>query len=103
MPATLHDSQAGQAGSHSHESQHLAFSLNKGRSWTRVEGNPVQPNPGAVKVFRDPKLILHEPSLTWVMALAVFDHAEFWASAELVGDGAAVRLLSERVPALGRI
>ena len=85
------------------------------------------PNPGAVKDFRDPKLVWHEPSLTWVMALAVFDHAEFWASAELYAnggalqmtetffpaerfnraklfaEGAAVWLLSGRVHALGRI
>ena len=81
MLFTNHDSAAGQAGSHSHESQHLAFSRDKGRSWTRFDGNPVLPNPGAVKDFRDPKLVWHGPSQTWVMALAVYDHAEFWAYA----------------------
>ncbi len=81
---TYHDEVAAKAGSDSFQSQGIAFSNDRGRTWTKyTEGNPVMPNPGKVRDIRDPKLIWHEASKQWVAALAVGDFAEFWASPDL--------------------
>ena len=42
----------------------IVFSNDGGRTWTEFEGNPVVKHAG-----RDPKLIWHEPSQSWVMAV----------------------------------
>jgi len=56
------------AGVHS-QRQHLAFSNDRGRTWTNYSGNPVvdlkQPD------FRDPKVFWYEPQKKWIM-VAVF-------------------------------
>ncbi|MBI3172512.1 MAG: glycoside hydrolase family 32 protein [Chloroflexi bacterium] len=41
------------------EAQHLAFSLDHGRTWRKYEGNPVLTPPPAVKDFRDPRVFWH--------------------------------------------
>jgi sucrose-6-phosphate hydrolase SacC (GH32 family) len=47
--------------------QSIAYSVDRGRSWTRYAGNPVL---GHIRAHnRDPKVIWHEPSGRWVMAL----------------------------------
>ena len=47
--------------------QCMAFSNDRGRSWTKYEGNPVV---GPMAHYtRDPKVFWHEPSRTWIMAL----------------------------------
>lgn len=48
-------------------SQSLAYSNDKGRTWTKFAGNPVLPNVNGTN--RDPKVIWHEPTKKWVMAL----------------------------------
>jgi fructan beta-fructosidase len=51
------------------QSQYLAYSTDRGRTWTRYAGNPVL-DIGAAD-FRDPKVFWYEPRQTWVMALAL--------------------------------
>jgi fructan beta-fructosidase len=49
--------------------QGLAYSNDRGRTWTKFPGNPVMPN--ISRGNRDPKVIWHEPSKQWVMTLSV--------------------------------
>ena len=51
------------------QSQAIAYSSDRGRTWTKYEGNPVIPNTGA-KDFRDPKVFWYEPEQKWVMIVA---------------------------------
>lgn len=48
-------------------SQSIAYSNDKGRTWTKYSSNPVVRN--IAKENRDPKVAWHEPSKQWVMAL----------------------------------
>ncbi|KRF08034.1 levanase [Paenibacillus sp. Soil766] len=64
------------------QSQSLAYSTDKGRTWTKYEGNPVIPNPG-LKDFRDPKVIWHEPTKSWVMVVSVDNRVQFYTSPDL--------------------
>jgi fructan beta-fructosidase len=80
---TLHDMKREKDGTNSHESQGIAYSNDRGRTWKMYEGNPVMPNPGGVRDIRDPKLIWHEATKQWVVTLAVGDHIEFWAAPDL--------------------
>jgi len=47
--------------------QSIAYSNDRGRTWTKYEGNPVLGHVAARN--RDPKVIWHEPTGKWVMAL----------------------------------
>jgi fructan beta-fructosidase len=51
----------------------VAYSNDRGRTWTEHDGNPVVKHAG-----RDPKLIWHEPTKKWVMA--VYDERDGKAS-----------------------
>lgn len=64
------------------QSQSIAYSSDRGRTWTKYEGNPVIPNPG-LKDFRDPKVIWHEASKRWVMVVSVDNHVRFYTSPDL--------------------
>ncbi|AJY73870.1 GH32 C-terminal domain-containing protein [Paenibacillus beijingensis] len=64
------------------QSQSIAYSSDKGRTWTKYEGNPVIPNPG-LKDFRDPKVIWHEPSKSWVMVVSADNKVLFYSSKDL--------------------
>lgn len=77
---TYHDMAGEKAGRKDFQSQAIAYSNDRGRSWTKYAGNPVLPNPGQVKDFRDPKLVRHEATGQWIVTLAVGDHIEFWGS-----------------------
>ncbi len=65
------------------QNQHLAFSNDRGRTWTKYAGNPVLDI--KEKDFRDPKVIWHEPSTRWVMAVAWPEKRKvrFYASPDL--------------------
>lgn len=65
------------------QNQHLAYSTDRGRTWTKYAGNPVL-DIGA-KDFRDPKVIWHEGSKKWVMAVAWPDRRKvrFYSSPDL--------------------
>lgn len=79
---TIHDMAGEKAGKTDYESQGLAYSTDKGRSWTKYAGNPVLPNQG-IKDFRDPKVIWDEARSQWVMTLAAQDRIQFYASKDL--------------------
>ncbi|HEX5169028.1 MAG TPA: glycoside hydrolase family 32 protein [Cyclobacteriaceae bacterium] len=79
---TYHDPIAAQKNHNDFQTQGIAYSLDKGRTWKKYEHNPVLPNPGIID-FRDPKVSWSELINQWVMALAVKDHIEFYSSANL--------------------
>lgn len=80
---TYHDPIKEKAGRKDVESQGIAYSNDRGRTWIKYAGNPALPNPGNQKDFRDPKVIWEEQSKQWVVVMAVGDHAEFWGSPDL--------------------
>ena len=51
------------------QSQHIAFSNDRGRTWTKFAGNPVL-DIGA-RDFRDPKVFWHAPTARWIMVVAL--------------------------------
>ncbi len=63
--------------------QSIAYSNDKGRSWTMYEGNPVIPNNEGIRDFRDPKVIWDEESEQWVMVFAARDRVKIWGSKDL--------------------
>lgn len=74
-----HDSPAGQR-------QSLAYSTDRGRTWTKYAGNPVLATPPGEKDFRDPKVFWYaqeEAVGHWVMLLAVQDSIWFYTSPDL--------------------
>ncbi len=50
------------------QAQHIAYSNDHGRSWTKYRGNPVLDI--GESDFRDPKVFWHEPSKRWIMTVA---------------------------------
>lgn len=50
------------------QNQHLAFSTDRGRTWTKYAGNPVLDI--GESDFRDPKVFWHAPTRRWVMVVA---------------------------------
>jgi fructan beta-fructosidase len=81
---TYHDMEMEQSDSTAtqYQSQAIAYSNDKGRTWTKYEGNPVIPNPG-IKDFRDPKVIRDTENDQWVMVFAAGDHVQFYGSKDL--------------------
>lgn len=63
------------------ETQNLAHSTDRGRTWTKYAGNPVVPHPGNLTDFRDPKVFWHEDH--WVMVLTAGDRVLFYISPDL--------------------
>ncbi len=52
--------------------QSIAYSNDRGRTWTKYENNPVI---GHIRdENRDPKVVWHEPTKTWIMALYLDDN-----------------------------
>ncbi len=80
---THHDPVGEKAGKIDFQYQSLAYSNDKGRTWTKYKGNPIVPNPG-IRDFRDPKVIWEEDSNQWVMVFAAWDHVKFYGSANLI-------------------
>lgn len=80
---TYHNMEGEKAGRNDYQTQGIAFSRDKGRTWTKYEGNPVLKNPG-IKDFRDPKVVWHEVTQKWIMALAVTDRVGFYSSPNLI-------------------
>ncbi|KQV47138.1 hypothetical protein ASC93_14225 [Massilia sp. Root335] len=73
------------------QAQSIAYSLDRGRTWTQYAGNPVIPAPPAqyaaeYREFRDPKMFWYEPGHKWVLAtVAAQRHkALFYSSRDLI-------------------
>lgn len=66
-----------------HQTQNLAYSRDRGRTWTKYAGNPVIDLGRGDN--RDPKVFWHQPSRRWVMAtvLASERKVRLFASADL--------------------
>lgn len=79
---TQHDHELEKTGSIKFQTQGIAYSLDKGRTWEMYNANPVVANPD-IKDFRDPKVIWSEKYNKWIMALAVKDHVGFYSSPDL--------------------
>lgn len=68
---------------HAEQTQDIAYSNDRGRTWTKYEGNPVidldEEN------FRDPKVIWHEGSQQWVMVVSMANelYVQFYGSPDL--------------------
>lgn len=83
---TYHDMAAEQSGGLEYQSQAIAYSLDKGRTWSKYTGNPVLPNQG-IKDFRDPKvsqITKADGTQLWMMTLAVLDRIQFYSSPNLI-------------------
>lgn len=65
------------------QSQHLAYSLDDGRTWTKYDHNPVLDL--NERDFRDPKVFWYEPHQKWVMAvvLAIEKKVQLYTSKNL--------------------
>jgi fructan beta-fructosidase len=65
------------------QEQHIAYSLDKGRTWTKYSGNPVLDI--HKKDFRDPKVFWYENDKKWVMAVVLpHEHrVQFYSSPNL--------------------
>lgn len=63
------------------QSQALAYSFDKGITWSQYNANPVLPNPG-IPDFRDPNIFEREGK--FYMALAVTDRISFYSSTNLL-------------------
>lgn len=79
---TYHNMLGERSGKEDFQTQGIAYSLDKGRTWTKYKANPVLPNPG-IRDFRDPKVIWHEGSQQWVMILAAKDRIHLYNSSNL--------------------
>ena len=80
---TYHDIDGERSGtSTTFQYQAIAYSTDKGRTFTKYEGNPVIPNPG-IKDFRDPKVIWDDQSDQWVMVFAAHDQVKLYGSKNL--------------------
>ncbi|MBS1796333.1 MAG: glycoside hydrolase family 32 protein [Acidobacteria bacterium] len=80
---TYHDMDGEKAGRTDFQYQGLAYSLDKGRSWTKYDKNPVIPNTEKLKDFRDTKLFWNEALKQWSVVFAVGDHVRFYSSPDL--------------------
>lgn len=80
---THHNIAREKAGRNDFQYQSIAYSNDKGRSWKKFKGNPVIPNPGNIRDFRDPKVIWHENTQKWVMTIAAKDKVKFYTSPDL--------------------
>ncbi|MCB0662253.1 MAG: glycoside hydrolase family 32 protein [Saprospiraceae bacterium] len=81
---THHDAEGEKAGRNDFQYQSIAYSNDKGRTWTKYEGNPVVPNEKPIRDFRDPKVIWDEMHQQWLMVFAAADRVMFWTSNNLI-------------------
>lgn len=79
---TYHDAEKEKKGFTDFQTQGIAYSNDRGRTWTKYDKNPVLSNPG-IRDFRDPKIFWHEESKNWIMVLAVQDRIHLYGSADL--------------------
>ena len=65
------------------QTQDIAYSRDRGRTWTKYAGNPVLDRNEAN--FRDPKVFWHEPTSKWVMIVSMANakYVQFYGSVDL--------------------
>lgn len=80
---TYHDAEAEKTGAIDFQTQGLAYSLDKGRTWTKYANNPVMLNPG-IRDFRDPKVSWNSKANKWIMVLAEGQQIGFYSSDNLL-------------------
>ena len=68
---------------HGYESQGIAYSLDRGRTWNKYAGNPVILPPEGEPDFRDPKVFWYERGQYWVMVIVVGEKVAFYTSPNL--------------------
>ena len=66
-----------------YQQQSLAYSNDRGRTWTKYNQNPVIPGAN-LQDFRDPKVFWHDESKHWVLVLAAGDRVMFYNSQNLI-------------------
>ncbi|MBK8020736.1 MAG: glycoside hydrolase family 32 protein [Chloroflexi bacterium] len=64
------------------QTQGLAYSLDRGRTWTKYDGNPIID--ALYQDFRDPKVFWHEPTGRWVMIISAGREAQIFTSPNLI-------------------
>lgn len=80
---TYHNPEGKATNHENHQTQGIAYSTDKGRTWTKYKENPVLPNPENINDFRDPKVFWHDASEKWVMVLAAGDKIKVYNSKDL--------------------
>lgn len=63
--------------------QSLAYSLDKGKTWTKYADHPVELNTGSLN-YRISKIAWHEESQKWIMVVTGTDHVRFYGSENLI-------------------
>ena len=79
---THHLMEGEKSGRKDFQYQSIAYSNDKGRTWTKYKNNPVIDNPG-IRDFRDPKVIWDKDSDQWVMLFAARDRVRLYGSPDL--------------------
>ncbi len=80
---TQHLMEGEKAGRSDFQYQSIAYSNDRGRTWTKYAGNPVIPNTQKIRDFRDPKVIWDDGSKQWIMVFAAQNHVKLWGSKNL--------------------
>lgn len=81
---THHNMDGEKAGTHDFQFQSLAYSNDKGRTWTKYPGNPVLPNTEKIRDFRDPHVRWDADSKQWILVLAAQNHVKIYGSPDLI-------------------
>jgi len=97
---THHNQKLDKEGSLQFQYQSIAYSLDKGRSWTKYQRNPVLKNPG-IRDFRDPKVGWYEEGQKWIMVFAAYDRILFYSSPDLIHWDKESEFLVEKAPGEG--
>lgn len=79
---TYHSMEGEKAGRNNFQTQGIAYSTDRGRTWTKYKQNPVIQNPG-MRDFRDPKVMWHQASGYWILTMAAGDEIRFYRSRNL--------------------
>ena len=77
---THHDADAKKRQRSDFERQSMAYSNDKGRTWSKYAKNPILENPGDARDFRDPCVFWHDASESWIMLLAAGDRMKIYRS-----------------------
>jgi fructan beta-fructosidase len=79
---TYHDPLLEKSGSVKFQNQGIAYSIDKGRTWTKYSANPVLKNPG-IRDFRDPKMFWNGELKKWNLIMAVNDRVHIYSSPDI--------------------